>query len=348
MVNQDVLNYLNEGKKRGFSLQLLKQKLLEGGFEEREINDAIAEINKAGAPTQSSPAQKPIQSQPTQSKPVSQSSMTEKPIFQSSQPKPVTSTYTPPKQNPFAQPVFQSSSINNKKGSAHLWAKISGILGIALLVFLTIFSLVVLSLQNSLVLLFYFIIIMVFSGLYIFGFYKIGKEKESKLLKFSSLLMVIILALILVIGFVLYLTGNQLGEALSSISGTSAGGLVIVLSVLIVLLIFVFIISKILFSIGLIKLKGEVKLAKLSGIVNLIVSIIGIFTFIFFIILLFTASEFVSAFIDGLSPQAVGDSFIGAAATIILFVLSFLVLAGLKFISTIIEIVMLFKASKTL
>ena len=35
-----------EGKKRGFSLQLLKQKLLEGGFEEKDVNDAIAELNK--------------------------------------------------------------------------------------------------------------------------------------------------------------------------------------------------------------------------------------------------------------------------------------------------------------
>lgn len=41
MVNQDIVNYLREGKKRGFGLALLKKKLLEGGFEEEDIEEAI-------------------------------------------------------------------------------------------------------------------------------------------------------------------------------------------------------------------------------------------------------------------------------------------------------------------
>lgn len=44
MVNQDIVNYLIEGKRRGFTLALLKNKLLEGGFEETDIDDAIASL----------------------------------------------------------------------------------------------------------------------------------------------------------------------------------------------------------------------------------------------------------------------------------------------------------------
>lgn len=41
MVNQGILNYLKEGKRRGFSVELLKQKLLDGGFQKTDINEAI-------------------------------------------------------------------------------------------------------------------------------------------------------------------------------------------------------------------------------------------------------------------------------------------------------------------
>jgi len=46
MVNTEIQNYIIEGKKRGFSFHLLKQKLLEGGFDEAEIDEAISSINK--------------------------------------------------------------------------------------------------------------------------------------------------------------------------------------------------------------------------------------------------------------------------------------------------------------
>ncbi|MBI5804225.1 YIP1 family protein [Candidatus Pacearchaeota archaeon] len=40
MVNKNLVNYLNEGKKRGFSLSLLKNKLSQGGFRPKEIEEA--------------------------------------------------------------------------------------------------------------------------------------------------------------------------------------------------------------------------------------------------------------------------------------------------------------------
>ncbi len=41
MVSQKVVNYLQKGKKRGFSYQRLKQELLKGGFKEKTVDDAV-------------------------------------------------------------------------------------------------------------------------------------------------------------------------------------------------------------------------------------------------------------------------------------------------------------------
>jgi len=41
MVNQEIVKYLQEGIKRGFNISLLRQKLLEGGFNARDVDEAI-------------------------------------------------------------------------------------------------------------------------------------------------------------------------------------------------------------------------------------------------------------------------------------------------------------------
>ena|SRR3989338_5903299 len=46
MVNKDLVNYVFEGKQRGFSVNLLKKKLLEARFEEKNIDDAIKEVEQ--------------------------------------------------------------------------------------------------------------------------------------------------------------------------------------------------------------------------------------------------------------------------------------------------------------
>lgn len=119
MANQDIVNYLKEGKKRGFSLQILKQKLLEGGFEDKEIDLAISELNRLEmastsrpqVPSQSSQSQqitKPIQppSQPIQQKThIFPSTFASKPLVVSNQQKPI-------------QPLaVQSSSLHSQANS---------------------------------------------------------------------------------------------------------------------------------------------------------------------------------------------------------------------------------------
>jgi len=46
MVNYDIVKYLEEGSQSGFGLELLKNKLLESGFSEQDMNEAVEEINR--------------------------------------------------------------------------------------------------------------------------------------------------------------------------------------------------------------------------------------------------------------------------------------------------------------
>lgn len=46
MINLDLVKYLSEGKRRGFSINLLKSKLLEAGFKETDVNEAIDYLNR--------------------------------------------------------------------------------------------------------------------------------------------------------------------------------------------------------------------------------------------------------------------------------------------------------------
>jgi len=385
MVNKDVFNYIKEGKKRGFSVQLLKQKLLEGGFEDKEISEAIAELNKiestnlqtasAQQPTQQKTPQynsspvvsqtKPLQatsqsvqlniqqktSQPTQSSPsqkisppIQQPQKTSAPLIQSQ--RPAQQKVIPQVQPENNNPVFSMQS--NKIGSTGLWAKISGILGIALLIFLLTFSFIVLSLDNSTVLLFYLVTIIIFSGVYLLGFYKIGKHTESKQLKLGALVMITLLTLFLIVSLIISLTGNKFIAVLLSLSSGSGDGLSITLSIAILLILFLFVISKSLFSIGLIKIHDKVKLSKLSGFVNLAVSIFALIFFILLIILIFSSSALLSSLSKGTSLQTISDSFLSAAAIGIIFIISSTALAGITVISMIIEIIMLFKNAKSL
>ena len=47
MANQDIVNYLKEGKEKGFPVDILKNKLVEGGFKESDVSEAVSEIEKS-------------------------------------------------------------------------------------------------------------------------------------------------------------------------------------------------------------------------------------------------------------------------------------------------------------
>jgi len=50
MVNQNIVKYLKEGVRRGFKIPLLRQKLLEGGFKKKNIDEAVMFVQKTAKP----------------------------------------------------------------------------------------------------------------------------------------------------------------------------------------------------------------------------------------------------------------------------------------------------------
>jgi len=66
-VDKNIAKYIREGKRRGFSVNLLRRKLLEGGFNEKDINQALgslkgAKIDHVGGPMPKLPKQRVLSS----------------------------------------------------------------------------------------------------------------------------------------------------------------------------------------------------------------------------------------------------------------------------------------------
>lgn len=58
MVNREIVGYVTEGRRRGFSVEILKRELLKSGFDAKDVEEAITEYNKSvqtKPPTQSVP-----------------------------------------------------------------------------------------------------------------------------------------------------------------------------------------------------------------------------------------------------------------------------------------------------
>ena len=377
MVNQDIVNYLKEGKKRGFSLQILKQKLLEGGFEDKEINFAISEINRlevASKPLQMQ-TPKPVYTPVVQQRPQTNPPLTtnNKVVF-SNQSKPVQSNIPKQQLNAPTQTVqfspnsmqtsqiSQAAPINSVKlpiinnpilskkpnlngDSISLWLKISGVLGIAILVFSIIFSFAVLTLKNNLVSIIYIAIIILFLIFYLYGFLRLGKRVDSQLMKLSSLFMIILLVLGLIIFIFSALSENNILESFSTLASNTNTGFAAFLVISTTSILILFIISKFLFSISLLKNKSNIKLAGLTGIVNIAVCAFALISLLLLVILLFTHSEVFTG-ISNTSLNNLGESLMKVSTIGMLFVISLTIMVALKFISMILEIVMLFKNSK--
>jgi hypothetical protein len=128
--------------------------------------------------------------------------------------------------------------------------------------------------------------------LFYFGFYKLGKFTNSKLLKFSSIsiIITIIVSVILVIWMIFILwsvVSGLLAAGTASMSGGSTGQMSGIMTQLIIffslsILVWLFFsVVQILFSVGLIKIRNQVKFSAIAGILSLIISIISILSFFF-------------------------------------------------------------------
>lgn len=343
-MNRDIVRYLEEGRKRGFSVQLLKGKLLEGGFLEKDVDEAIATMN-------------PVKAVPEGKIDLFDKSQDDK------YPKTgdVGSKQTPPaqkldqfkgmtgiQQKPEVKPDEPKKEIIGN-GNGGSWIKIGAILGIVLLLFGI--AGIVLSfvagdfldslMSNDLTMMIIGIVLVLMSSIYYYGFVKIGKKTGQKTLSMGSwfIIIPIIIYLVLVIGasFFVY------EQAMNFYSGVDSEGAYkvtfLVLAILWVIALLLNVIGMILSAVGMIKSGGEIKILKVAGIVNIFVFIAG---------LGFLAGTvmFIYATLNDFSLGSTGlgqDEIMGNA---VVAIWSLTILFGLRQIARIFETIGLFSASR--
>jgi len=234
----------------------LKQKLLEGGFDEREVNETVVELDKrqpqqppkmGGMP----PANLGLQRTPATN--------TSPQLQQGPQPENKGDSKPLPKDNNMGEK--KEGMVRDKKGSGK-WIKIGAWIGVVMLILAL--TLVILQfvldgglakiLSGTIILSVFLVFFILLFFLYYFGFYKIGQHVDSGKLRFSSISIVILLLIIMALALVgQMMASDPLGGLSSSqkIIAYSDGGL-----------IFILMIMQLIFSIGLVGIKDKVKYSK--------------------------------------------------------------------------------------
>lgn len=308
MVQQDVIDYIKLGKERGYSVNLLKSKLLENGFAIQEINEAISIIENGEKP-----------------------------------PVPQGKDYFNPPGNRINR-LDQEKPLSRGKR----WMKVSAIAGFVLLGLIiiqfvitlaagfglsnvglgslspTIFSSI--SLGIGLSFLFMIVVAVVLGFLYFFGFAKFGNAVKSGGLKFTSwgiiilglltILAGIVFAIIIYLQFSSISSGVQNPTALFDIVAKILAymGIVVVIGLLSSIFVLVF-------SIFLTRVK-EVKFALASGILFLIFSLMCSFTFVTLVSVLLFPGALLMGSVDGFvltMLKTIGNSYYGYAELVIGF-----------------------------
>jgi hypothetical protein len=370
MVNQDIVKYLEEGKKRGFSIQILKQKLLEGGFQEKDIDDAIAAMN-----VQQMIASNKIdlfdktQNNQNLFEPPKDQKMPLGPAQQYRQSPGKQTTFTPPQtsmQQPTPlQPTSQSfQGIQQKQeiglgerktnpvksGNEGKWMKVGGILGILILIFLLTGvalnflakDLLLELTKNNLTVLILAIVMVLLFSIYNYAFVRVGKKTDQRMLVLGSWFAIVPLIIYLVLAVIASLFVYE--QAINFFSGTDSGGsykvTFLILAILWVVALLLHVIGMILSSIGMIKAGKEVKLMNVAGIVNILAFICGLGFLAGIIIFVYSILNAFSTVDSGLNSL---DS-VMATATIATY--SLMGLLVLKAVAFVFEIIALFNASK--
>jgi hypothetical protein len=274
MVNEKVLGYLREGQRRGFGLEILKQKLHEGNFSEQDINEAEALI-------------------------LNESSLTKTNLVQSPRPQ------SPPLQS--YSPLNSLPTKVEKKGVA--WMKIAGIIGIItsiLLISLFVYSLYLnfseksfnsVSLQRAnsgentssynVWLIAGIGIFLILQIIYYLGFIKMGKILQLGSLSFGAWLMIILLVLLPIVSIFAVtclqsVVQSSMQDSLASLGGLSAdsdsgsalAGPTInktagyILAGIYLFLFVLYLVVQIIIGIGLLEAGKEIRFSKIAGILR--------------------------------------------------------------------------------
>ncbi|MFH1802693.1 MAG: hypothetical protein ABH864_04555 [archaeon] len=370
MVNQDIVKYLEEGKKRGFSIQLLKGKLLEGGFNEGDIDNAIATMSVPEKPSgkidlfDKSQDSKYQFKQPTDQKmPLGQAQQQRQLPGQQMSP---TQTQTSMNEPGQAKPVNVQPSLGAgiqqkqevkleekrdlvKSGSEGKWMKIGGILGIVLLILgiagiiLNFAGPALLEnlMGNNLTMLIIGIVLVLMSSIYYYAFVRVGKKSGQKMLSMGSWFTIIslIIYLLLVMGASVFVYE----QAMNFYSGVDSEGsykiTFLVLSILWVVTLLVHVVGMILGAVGMIRAGREIKVLRIAGIVNVLVFIAGLGFLVGIVMFVYATLNDFSVGSAGLGQEEVmGNAVIAIWSLTALF--------GLKQIARIFEFIGLFSASK--
>lgn len=367
-MNQDIVKYLEEGKKRGFSIQLLKQKLLAGGFQEKDVDDAIAAMNVPQTKSSEkidlfdkSLDDKYSFTQPTEQK------MPIGPAQQFRQLPGQQTTFTPPQSSmqqpaqvqqiqPFGgiqqkqeiAPVKKEEYV--KSGAEGRWMMIGGILGILILVllitgaamnFLANDSLMGLT-QNSLTSLILALVVVLMLAIYSYAFVRVGKKTNQKILILGSWFIVIPTIIYLVLAVI----GNMFvyEQAINFFSGTDSEGAYkitfLILAILWVVALLLHVIGMILSAIGMVRAGKEIKMMNLAGIINILVFICGLGFLAGIIIFIYSVLNAFS------TPGSGVEGIASVMTTAWIAIYSLVGMFGLKAVAMIFEIIGLFSASK--
>lgn len=348
MVNQSVVNYIREGKRRGFSIQFLKKKLLEAGFREADVDEAISAVEGKQTLTQSAPAEQPRAQVKPSAQPLVQQPMTKSIINNETMKKeesPVLSRSDVKEISPVQSKPLTQTGVVTKTGFKWMkFAAIAGILG-AVLALVTLFlsstvsSIPIVGIVIAILLFICFI-------LYYVGFAKMGRHTNEGLLRTGAWMVLVPMILATLTAVVAqFLVGSQ-WTALMGGGDTSALKTTLVsLAIVWVLLFLLALLGQLLISIGLIRAGKQVKFAKVAGIFNVIAFVAGLVFIVGLVMLIYSllnllAGDFVSTFSTSGITALTG----GLAATITFFSISGVAIA--KFIGMILEILTFFKASK--
>lgn len=270
MVNQTVVEYLKNNSDK-FPIERLKQKIISAGYPEPEVNNAIALLNLVKKQQSSQ-----LKSQSTQ-----------QPILPQLQQPP--NSYFP-----------QQQAIQQEPYSGFKWMKLAGILGIILLV-IFVSSFIYSLLQNPMALMQYqqkstpitisyisLILLILVSVFFTFGFVKMGKHTQTKVLTLTSwifIILEILLLALIIFSFIMYFTTEPASITMDSSQPTPAGEQNYFPHIISSLIVLFFLTIFLLFSLGLIKAGEQVRFAKPSGIIILILTLILILGFLSLIII---------------------------------------------------------------
>lgn len=343
MVNQDVVNYLREGKKRGFSVHLLKRKLLEGGFQENEIEEAIIaiEVDEKKSAVNSQAGRQNIFAQPEEFKP-NEDIQSDSSLFSQQPGRP----FSQNKESPLIRDESSTQMSRRGETSGFKWMKTAGICAIILFIIGLAYGIITtvnpasssLLVDNAAVGVLSITIILLLFFFYYFGFVKLGKQAGERILSMGSWITIIS---VIVSGILIVIVSRIVPAQLTSVS--SLKNTMTIISIIWVVVFLLVLVGQMLFSIGLIKAGRQVKFAKAAGILNVTVFVAGLMFIAGAIMLIYALLNLFSSPTVSITAL-VNISSLGTSAYITVY--SIIGMYVLKIISMVLEFLCLFKASK--